>query len=257
MPFDAALSENLRNLVLVAGHSVTVDGDLTGVEFDDGKWRLLDYQLGSGMPAAFASHIRAGVLEAALDPWAMLVFSGGQTRVAAGPTSEARAYWLAAQQLGWFGKASSVVARTALEEFATDSFENLLFALARFREITGSYPAKVTVVSFSFKRERFETLHRDALRFPAQAFTFLGIDPKGSSEFDAKLPTLAKWESKASLKPFQSDPFGCRKPLLIEKRRERNPFKRTPSYRVSCPEIADLLDYCGPAPFPGRLPWDI
>ena len=50
--------------------------------------------------------------------------------------------------------------RAHTEEFARDSFENLLFSLCRHRELTGGYPQRLTVVSLPFKRERFETLHR-------------------------------------------------------------------------------------------------
>jgi hypothetical protein len=63
---------------------------------------------------------------------------------------------------------------SALQEHARDSFENLLFSLCRFFEITGSYPARVTAVSYTLKQQRFEQLHRAAVRFPADAFTFIG-----------------------------------------------------------------------------------
>jgi hypothetical protein len=47
-----------------------------------------------------------------------------------------------------------VRARTAAETFARDSFENLLFSIARFREITGAYPKQITVVGYDFKKQR-------------------------------------------------------------------------------------------------------
>lgn len=63
-----------------------------------------------------------------------------------------------------------------VEEFARDSYENLLFGIARFYEITGKYPKKITVVGFEYKRERFETIHRHAIRFPVSDFNYIGID---------------------------------------------------------------------------------
>jgi hypothetical protein len=45
-------------------------------------------------------------------------------------------------------------ARATLEEFALDSYENLLFSLARFKEFTGRYPTKITVVGYGVKRRR-------------------------------------------------------------------------------------------------------
>src|SRR3712207_6938034 len=39
--------------------------------------------------------------------------------------------------------------RTTTEEFARDSFENVLFAICRFKEWTSRYPQKIDVVSRS------------------------------------------------------------------------------------------------------------
>lgn len=61
-----------------------------------------------------------------------------------------------------------------LQEHARDSFENLLFSLCRFYELTGHYPDNVLVIGYSFKHERFADLHRAALRWPDQKFTFVG-----------------------------------------------------------------------------------
>ena len=38
--------------------------------------------------------------------------------------------------------------RALTEEHARDSFENLLFSVCRFRELTGSYPHNITVKTF-------------------------------------------------------------------------------------------------------------
>lgn len=62
----------------------------------------------------------------------------------------------------------------ALQEHARDSFENVLFSLCRFFELTGHYPAKITAVSYTLKQARFEQLHRAAVRYPADQFEFLG-----------------------------------------------------------------------------------
>jgi hypothetical protein len=44
--------------------------------------------------------------------------------------------------------------------------------------------------------------------------------------------------------------------VLQEKRRSRNPFSRTPPYELSCPEMKELLHYCGPSLFPReKVPW--
>ena len=105
-----------------------------------------------------------------------MIFSGGETRLAAGPRSEARSYWEAADALGWYGH-ERVRERALLEDHARDSFENLLFSVCRFYEAAGHYPEQISVVSFGFKQRRFVELHRAALRFPRDRFVYVGIDP--------------------------------------------------------------------------------
>lgn len=65
--------------------------------------------------------------------------------------------------------------RVFLEEFARDSYENLLFSICRFKEATGNYPSRVTVIGFDFKENRFSKLHRKAIGFPKDSFTYIGI----------------------------------------------------------------------------------
>jgi hypothetical protein len=80
-PFDQDhVASSAKHLVVVAGHSVIVSGNLEDAGTDESVWWLLDYQRGRGMPQAIVSHIVAGIQEAAQDPEALLVFSGGETR---------------------------------------------------------------------------------------------------------------------------------------------------------------------------------
>jgi hypothetical protein len=147
-----------------------------------------------------------------------------------------------------------VRARTATEEFATDSFTNLLYSICRFHQITGSYPRKITVVSFSFKQARFEDYHAHALHWPAELFSYVGVDPPESTGFDLALAADGEHHNAAKL--FKDDPYGCYSPVLQEKRRERNPFLReNGGYEGSCPDIAGLIRYCGRTFYGGALPW--
>ena len=68
------------------------------------------------------------------------------------------------------------------EDDALDSYQNLLFSIARFHEYTGRWPSRITVVGYEFKRRRFTELHRAALRWPADRFEYVGIDAQGDSE---------------------------------------------------------------------------
>ena len=129
------------HLIMVAGHAVLTATQRTAVAVQrEDAWFLEPFQHGQ-LPTMLA-HIRRGIEIAAADNASLLVFSGGETRAAAGPRSEAASYWEAAEALGWYGMAQQVRPRTLLEAQARDSLENLLFALCRFREAAGRYPSR-------------------------------------------------------------------------------------------------------------------
>lgn len=250
-------ASNTRHLIMVAGHSVTISGHLGDANHDEKDWFLLDYQKGKGLPETIVGHIQKGIEEADKDVDSLLIFSGGETRAITGPLTEGASYFRVADAMHlWPHESTSTVrARTTTEEYATDSFENLMFSICRFKEVTGSYPTKITVISFTFKQTRFQTLHAPALRWPAQQFKYIGVDPPASTGFDLDFATQGEQQNAA--KPFEKDPYGCHTPILQEKRKSRNPFSRTPPYVLTCPEMKDLLTYCGPELYPPhQLPWD-
>jgi hypothetical protein len=232
----------LEHLVLVAGHAVYVAKDFDHPERDE-RWLLQPFQ--HGEPPHYIEHIRTGVALAAADERALLVFSGGQTRREAGPRSEGQSYWDLAQHFAWWSH-GAVRARATVEEFARDSFENLLFGICRFREVTGGYPHRVSVVSWAFKARRFQ-LHCEALRFPDARFHFHGVNQP------ADLSTALRGED-TTIAAFRKDPYGAGLDLSA-KRAQRNPFEREPIYPASCPELADLLRHHGPQPYEGAVPW--
>uniref|UniRef100_A0A0E0KQX4 DUF218 domain-containing protein n=1 Tax=Oryza punctata TaxID=4537 RepID=A0A0E0KQX4_ORYPU len=237
----------LRNLVMVAGHSIYTSESCGKIDRED-SWFLEPYQKHPGQAATFLAHIKEGVGIAARDEKALLLFSGGETRKDAGPRSEAQSYWTIADSKGWFGNDESIRRRALTEEHARDSFENLLFSVCRFRELTGNYPQNITVVSYDFKEERFAQLHRSALGFPEGRFFFLGT-PATSTAREAAVKGEAAVRSQ-----FQEDPYGCLGSLHI-KRLKRDPFHRAIPYPNGCPELKGLFSYCGLVPYPGQLPW--
>jgi hypothetical protein len=231
------------HLVVVAGHAVL---KRFGDPGDEANWYLLDFQRGE--TGCYVEHVRRGVELAAADPDALLMLSGGQSRAEAGPHSEALSYHFVAESFEWFG-APRVGLRTHLEEFARDSFENLLFSLCRYKELTGSYPAAVTLVSWGFKEQRFQW-HRECIRWPERRFEYSA--PNNPPEIEQAL----RAEHSAMAK-YRADPYSSGAEFR-RKRDERNPFRRQHGYYSSCPELAPLLRFEGPGLYGGAgLPWDI
>lgn len=146
--------------------------------------------------------------------------------------------------------------RMTTENFALDSFQNLLFSIARFYEYTNRYPSRITVVSYAYKKKRFVDLHAKALRWPTQAslkrFNFVGIDDE-----DNRLQA----PQDNAYSAFEVDMYGCWG-RLREKRKRRNANRRLPPYTATAPQLALLLDWCPEynsrlqGIFQGWLPWD-
>eukprot|EP00613_Pedinella_sp_CCMP2098_P072781 CAMPEP_0171919294 /NCGR_PEP_ID=MMETSP0993-20121228/17966_1 /TAXON_ID=483369 /ORGANISM="non described non described, Strain CCMP2098" /LENGTH=325 /DNA_ID=CAMNT_0012555895 /DNA_START=128 /DNA_END=1105 /DNA_ORIENTATION=- len=253
-PFNASALSACDHVIVVCGHAITVVEALDEVDSSDLSWSLLPYQREQDLPASFVSHIERGVQIAAGDPKSLLVFSGGQTRSTAGPRSEAMSYWLVAEHFAWWGGAAQARPRAVVEDYARDSFENLLFSLCRFKEVTGHYPTRVTVVGYAFKGFRFESLHRVALGLQAAHFSYVGLQPPSNSKFDLAKAEAGEQANAVAL--FAADPYGCSDLGLVAKRMDRNPYKRAVPYGLSCPELGGLLAWCGPGVYDGSLPWD-
>jgi hypothetical protein len=241
----------LTDLLVVAGHAVFVGTDFSKLDME--SWYLEPYQQVPGVVDTFMEHIRVGVRETAANPNALLLFSGGATRAAAGPLSEALSYYRVASAAGWFGHAdndaaSSLVARIHTEEFARDSYENLLFSLCRFHELTGGWPVNVSVIGYDFKRERFLNYHRAAVDFPMSRFHYIGTPAPHGHEEEAMTG-----ESHV-LQAWGADPYGCGQELH-EKRVSRDPFARGVAYFGRCAALHGLLNHCGPEPYAKKLPW--
>lgn len=103
MDFNSYPFPNLKNLVMVAGHSVYTGSSCGKVDKED-SWFLESYQKNPGQASTFVAHIQEGIEIAAKDNAALLMFSGGETRRDAGPRSEAQSYWAVAESKEWFGE---------------------------------------------------------------------------------------------------------------------------------------------------------
>ncbi|EPQ57642.1 hypothetical protein GLOTRDRAFT_115482 [Gloeophyllum trabeum ATCC 11539] len=245
---DAGI-QKLSHLIIVPGHAIWKGSDPTRV-LDEEDWILEPYQRGGGRVGAFLQHIKGGVERALGDERALLVFSGGQTRTASVFT-EADSYLRLAMEQGLLPLG---FLRATTENYALDSYQNLLYSIARFHEYVGYYPEFISIVGYEMKRERFENVHRTALRWPADRFRYIGVDI-AADHSDAAM----QGELNNALIPYKKDLYGCHPPLST-KRRNRNPFARFHSYYTSAPELAGLMNYCPESGtskiFDGPLPWD-
>ena len=149
----------------------------------------------------------------------------------AGPRSEGQGYWLVADHFAWFGE-PAVKARASTEEFSMDSFENVLFGICRFKEMTGAYPESMVAVGWKFKGERFR-MHCDAVRFPLERLRYEGVGDPPHLERNLHFEELRR-------KMFEADPFG-RSAEAAAKKRARNFGRRQHGYLASCPEMREFL----------------
>jgi hypothetical protein len=249
------------HLIMVPGHAAVKIEKLASADYNDESWYLLPYQRDQGFPHIITSHIRKSLDFAQTDSSSIIIFSGGQSRHDVGPVSEAASYYFLAEFKGWLNDKENSVKhsvssiplkdRVYLEEYARDSYENLLFSICRFYEIFQRYPSKITIIGFDFKHRRYTNLHRKAIYYPRNNFTY--IDMVSAYPFNQEHAIEGE---KVAYEEFKKDLYGCTDKQLHEKRMLRNPFKRSIPYELSCPDMKSLLEWCGPDLIDSSLvPW--
>lgn len=238
------LNEKQSSLILVPGHGVCKSGctspDLARL---DSSW----VGIFPGEGPFYVEHAKEGVRLAAANPGALLVFSGGQTREDAGRRSEAESYWDIAQAAGWWGF-EEVQERAGKEDYARDSFENLLYGLALFRRHAGWWPRQVTVCGWKFKGRRY-SLHRQALKWPRQKFEYVGVNDPIGDELQKALTG-----EKAKVDSVTRDLFLVG-PEWVAQRELRNPFNRRNPYRGIDRDLDAFFDFLDRTAFTENLPW--
>lgn len=271
------------HMVLVPGHGVYRGADFNDI-LSESSWALEKFQFGRQHPQSIVAHISKAIDIVAADPTATLIFSGGQSRPDCVARSEGATYldlvFHNVNKVPGFAKAKAFVdnmtrkervikvgrakesrnvagkeeeeeeeeqlvpRRMLAEEFARDSYENLIFSVCRYFEYFGIFPDKITVVGFPHKYERFMNYHRVAMKWPASKMSYIGIKAE-------KAPTQS---DAAAVVRAARDPYLCK-----ENRRtrvERNPNRLVPPYALSVPaSVRSLLRYCGLRTFNGYLPW--
>ncbi|KAI9881521.1 MAG: hypothetical protein M1830_000084 [Pleopsidium flavum] len=223
-----------------------------------------------GETPTFIAHIKSGLRILVEQPQSLLIFSGhaplpgslilprlndsrARTKASATPLSESQSYLNCARANDFFGFIVNSKHITT-EDQATDSYQNLLFSLLRFKRVTHHYPTHITIVSHAFKRRRFLELHAKAIRWPLERVSYLGIDPP---EEITPRRTLEEGEERDGFGRWVGDLYGVGE-VLARKRVGRG-WKGV--YEGFLDEhVRALLEWKsgegGREVFGGRLPWD-
>lgn len=233
------------------------------------QWYLAPFQLEGNDHLVFIKQSLRAIEELLFNyDNSVLLFSGSQTKIDAGPISEAQSYFILMKKLvtlattndGFeqlsllFDKEtmallaniikqlglSNITVNTLFsdgyintEEYALDSFDNLLYSVLRFKEIVEWYPKRITIVGFGFKEPRFLNYHARALDIPQNIIRYISYEPEPSNYSQEQLnkyfEDLIRMEKKNALSLFENDWY-AKRDILNKKKHNRNPYKRKPNY---------------------------
>ncbi|KAF1957147.1 hypothetical protein CC80DRAFT_55194 [Byssothecium circinans] len=230
--------KGIENLVIVCCHAIFhPDASSPSLPlhspYNENNWYLAPFQKSNpdtgnpGEQETFMAHVLSGVdaLSRAPKDDTLLILSGGSTKGSLTPLSEARSYYNAALACELVegsqgeGRVQQLLAnrRILLEEYATDSFQNLLLSILLFRRTTGKYPKQIRIITHAFKSKRFLDLHAPAIKWPPDRVQVQGIDPVMSR---ADLEETVRGEEKYGYALWLKDPFGVGD-VLARKRQQR------------------------------------
>jgi hypothetical protein len=226
---DEHVYRQLDSLVMVPGHAIYLGNSVDQVKSPIAWTGTFPGYLGADEVRPYAEHVERGVRLAKENVKALLVFSGGQTREEAGPMSEALGYWRLADQYAWFS-CSDVRQRATTEEFARDSFENLLFSIYSFWQCTKNWPKTVHVRGYGFKGKRFggnAAVDEELTRFGiGQKFEFHYEAVNEPPYYVLEGPNGSRVGEARTAAEFSD----VNHPKLQVKRRDRDPFMRGNPY---------------------------
>lgn len=167
---------------------------------------------------------------------------------------------LAAKRLG--PDYTSLEKRIQTEDFATDSYQNLLFSILLFRKQTFRYPHHITIVSHAFKRARFLNIHCQSIGWPLERVSYVGINPPEEITAEGE---LIENEAKA-VAAWREDLYGTRQELASKRlKRGWDPLQVEELLLLHGGDsveksVCDLLKYDGGTDgqtlFPEALPWN-
>lgn len=234
---------DIDHLIILPCHSIWTPQDEQSIGETRKEWSLVSFQIEGYDHLCFKNHIEKSI--EILDDKSQLIISGGQTKFENGPISESQSYYQLAMRLYPELRNNKNINITT-EEFARDSFENVIFLISRFYEIYEYYPTRISIVGFEFKRERFLNHHFvqglqwkniSDINYIGNSPTPIDLNEEKKEEY---FKDLSISEDKFAVQLFKNDWFGSRGKLLAKKS-DRNPFKRFHGYEISNPEIAPFL----------------
>ncbi|KAF7117351.1 hypothetical protein CNMCM5793_006100 [Aspergillus hiratsukae] len=162
-----------------------------------------------GETPTFTAHVQAGLRALADDPNGLLVFSGGPTKKDRTDIAEGTSYHNLAKDNDYFSYASRIDPdRIIAETNATDSYQNVLFSLLRFRSYVGAYPKRITVVTHEFKRQSGGEVEDSC------SAAVVGINPP---EEVTPLASLISGEEKSGIGLWRRDPYGVGEELAAKR----------------------------------------
>ncbi|ODM14783.1 hypothetical protein SI65_09777 [Aspergillus cristatus] len=210
--------QRCNHLIIVCCHAIYLGGPTRGLSEDE--WAIEPFQRGE--TSTFTEHVKAGLQVLADHPCGLLVFSGGPTKRGRTDLAEGESYMNLVKDNDYFGYSQRInPSQVTTETHATDSYQNVLFSLLRFRFYTGSYPARVTVVTHEFKRKRFMDFHFPAVGLVPvtvssrqdeenRRVALIGINPPESVTL---LESLIAGEEKSGIGLWRRDRYGVQSEL--------------------------------------------
>lgn len=272
----------IQNLIILPCHAIfapELNNKITNHDYDDkfaiGKdasnWIMEPFQLESDDHLSFFKHLELSLAELENIANSVLVISGGYTKSLI-EKSESSSYLDLAEAVGltknpYFKIGTNIL----LEEYARDSYENVLYGICTFYKKFKRFPAKITIIGFGFKRERFLSSHLTTLGYYilptidnaelsmnnlpntrhvkyVSAGPFLPAKKAGITEAeyeeyeDEFWNSLYQNERAKALDLFKSNPFGSNKSILHDKKMERDPWNKREEVYSFYQTGNDILD---------------
>jgi hypothetical protein len=184
------MKSSREDLIIVPCHGVFTGTDpLDPCDWVIEKWQEHDL-------CHFIAHVQTGLdlfigragIES-LGTMRHIMFSGGRTKQET-EQSEALGYYKIASIILKDSEWSDKYREAILEEYARDSFENVLFCICRFWQLYARFPTHIHIVGFPFKKRRFKFLH-----FPAINQLLLSVSNDLDSIINGFIPINFEYHS--------------------------------------------------------------